>query len=233
MRFQSYSSFEEMSDAMSTAEGEANDRVTDQQRRIGPGDCWMNPVEPGLFVFGRVQRPWELVRSELLGITKYGSDHATLSEGKRQAKRIIEALGDRNWFSKMVTQDNFDTVAFSRQFATALRQTRPALDWAHDGESVAAAVEEFAYTLEVTRDTWMRGYRYGVAYSTVVPDGEYGSTHISQMIPLRLKEFVDAEMAGWDFGRMAHPASDLSVQWARDMVLSGATIWSLTRREVR
>lgn len=236
MHFESYNSWEEMADAMATAEAVANSRVTPQQRRIGPGDSWMTPVEPGLFVFGRVQRPWELVRAELLGITRYGSNEEQLKRGKAQAKSVIAAMGDRHWFSDLVESELTDVKAMTHRFGVAVRTVIPPLegfDDAEGGEALAARLEEFGSTLETTRLSWRRGYRYGTAYSTVMPSGEFGSTHISEMIPLRLAEFASAKAAGWDFHLLCHPASQLSTPWARDMVLSGQSIGSLHRREVR
>lgn len=235
MHVESYDSFEEMVDAMSTAEAEANSRVTGQQKRIGPGDCWMRPVEQGLFVFGRVQRPWELVRSELLGVTQFGRSLDELKQGKNRAKRVIAALGDRHWFSDLVGSNDMDVPALVWRFGVAIRTVEPPLEGFDDSdgaEALAARLEEFSFVLESTRDSWRRGYRHGMAYSTVVPEGEFGSTHISEMIPLRMREFVDAKESGWDFHQLCHPASPLSKPWARDMVLSGQSMWSLHRREV-
>ena len=225
MHFEEYTSVDEMMEAMSAAEQAAIDAATTQQWRIGPGDCWMRPFERGLFVFGRVQRPWELVRSELLGVTLHGYDKDALLAGKKEAKRIIAAATDQHWFQRLVSFPGSDPFEVAKQFGRALTLM--------DGEARSAVVEEFAHTLASTQESWRRGNRFGRAFSTVVPAGEYGSTHISQMIPLRLKEFVDAQAAGWNFSAMAHPKSPQMVRWARDMVLSGEPLASLYRREVR
>lgn len=55
-------------------------------------------------------------------------------------------------------------------------------DWAHTERFEGASAATDACETQV--DSWKRGYRFGRAYSTVLLDGELGSTHISEMHPL-------------------------------------------------
>jgi len=42
-----------------------------------------------------------------------------------------------------------------------------------------------------------RGYVTGTAYSAAVPDGEYGDTHVSQIVPVTPDVFRLAQEKGW------------------------------------
>jgi hypothetical protein len=42
-----------------------------------------------------------------------------------------------------------------------------------------------------------RGYVRGTAYSIIVPDGEFGSTHVSEVIPVTEEAFHAARVAEW------------------------------------
>jgi hypothetical protein len=53
-------------------------------------------------------------------------------------------------------------------------------------------------------DSFERGYRYGWAYSVVVPDGEPGSTHISTMVQISADEFEEAKALNWDIDQIAN-----------------------------
>ena len=57
--------------------------------------------------------------------------------------------------------------------------------------------EEWAFTKETTLDSYARGYRFGYCYSVVEPEGELGSTHISQMVPISKTQFEQARESGW------------------------------------
>jgi hypothetical protein len=55
-----------------------------------------------------------------------------------------------------------------------------------DKESVAATV-----------DSHERGYRYGMAYSKLGPEGELGSTHVANMVPITKEMFEHARKLAW------------------------------------
>lgn len=65
------------------------------------------------------------------------------------------------------------------------------------------ATEEESYkdeepeTVAMLRDSHERGYRYGMAYSVLGPDGELGSTHVANMWPITEAEFLRAKEDGW------------------------------------
>jgi hypothetical protein len=46
-------------------------------------------------------------------------------------------------------------------------------------------------------DNRERGYLTGLAYSAAAPTGEFGDTHVSQVIPIGSVVFVMAEHLGW------------------------------------
>jgi hypothetical protein len=46
-------------------------------------------------------------------------------------------------------------------------------------------------------DNRERGYLTGKAFSAWEPEGEYGDTHVSQVIPIGVHEFTLAEAFGW------------------------------------
>jgi hypothetical protein len=59
-------------------------------------------------------------------------------------------------------------------------------------------VETPSETLARIRENHDRGYMYGIAYSMVEPDGEYGDTHRANMWPIDGDLFAAAAEAGWD-----------------------------------
>lgn len=58
--------------------------------------------------------------------------------------------------------------------------------------------DERAWQEKRLADSWPRGYRYGWCYSTVVPDGEPGDTHVSTMWTISADEFEQARERKWD-----------------------------------
>lgn len=67
-----------------------------------------------------------------------------------------------------------------------------------DERSCGADEEEAEATLRTIRNSHERGYRFGRHYSTVEPEGELGSTHISRCWPLTAEQFRQAQELGWD-----------------------------------
>jgi hypothetical protein len=57
--------------------------------------------------------------------------------------------------------------------------------------------EEILYELDSLRDAHTRGYRYGRWYSTVEPDGEYGSAHVVSLWGISKQDFATARSNGW------------------------------------
>ena len=57
--------------------------------------------------------------------------------------------------------------------------------------------DELAFERSMISNAHERGYRYGKAYSVVEPDGEWGSTHVSTMIPISREMFEAARECGW------------------------------------
>ena len=57
--------------------------------------------------------------------------------------------------------------------------------------------EELRMTEDMLTDSYIRGYRFGYAYSAIEPEGELGSTHISQMIKISKEDFEAAKERGW------------------------------------
>jgi hypothetical protein len=68
------------------------------------------------------------------------------------------------------------------------------------GESITgdpAQDEETMAELDDLRDAHERGYRYGRWYSTVEPDGEYGSAHVVALWEITETDFERARAGGW------------------------------------
>lgn len=57
--------------------------------------------------------------------------------------------------------------------------------------------EEADYTAEALAESRTRGYLFGRCYSIVEPEGEIGSTHVSQVMPISKELFDLARESGW------------------------------------
>lgn len=60
-----------------------------------------------------------------------------------------------------------------------------------------ADAEEADYTAGVLAESRRDGYLFGRCYSIVEPDGEIGSTHVSQVCPISKELFEDARRREW------------------------------------
>lgn len=69
---------------------------------------------------------------------------------------------------------------------------------------LGADEEEIELVLSSTDMAYARGYRFGTCYSTAVPEGEIGSTHVALMYPITEDEFKDARDLGWDPGKLRY-----------------------------
>lgn len=56
---------------------------------------------------------------------------------------------------------------------------------------------EDAETIVALEERFTRGYRFGKAYSTIEPEGEWGDTHVANMWPITEAEFEEAKGHGW------------------------------------
>lgn len=56
---------------------------------------------------------------------------------------------------------------------------------------------ELSWETHAHDSAYQRGYRFGWHYSTVEPDGELGSTHVSVMKKISKEEFDAAKARGW------------------------------------
>lgn len=63
-------------------------------------------------------------------------------------------------------------------------------------------------------DDHERGYRFGIAYSLVEPEGELGTTHVASMVPIDANQFLGAQEAEWDFAR----AMEVRDLWAVNII---------------
>jgi hypothetical protein len=63
--------------------------------------------------------------------------------------------------------------------------------------ALGADDEEIEYQRESFADAYNRGYRYGKCYSVVEPEGEWGSTHIANMIEITEQQFNQARDFSW------------------------------------
>lgn len=115
----------------------------------------------------------------------------------------------------MNPQPNLDLLIFGYVFTLLENEA---------GERAAGSSdEEWQYTKAGLLDSYERGYRFGRAYSTVEPNGELGSTHISQMVPISKEQFAEAKALDWDLDdirQLLWPASSitkmLASRWETD-----------------
>jgi hypothetical protein len=86
-------------------------------------------------------------------------------------------------------RDNVDQVNYWAQVV---------LDWDMviyaETPTVATIAEGSDFDVKDNRE---RGYLTGTAYSTAEPDGEFGDTHVSQVIPIDKDTFDLARLLGW------------------------------------
>lgn len=81
-------------------------------------------------------------------------------------------------------------------------------------KAAGASDEEWDYTKETMLNSYERGYRFGMAYSVITPEGELGDTHISQMIPITKEQFEEARENRWSFENIAQ------LPWFREAVVN-------------
>lgn len=66
-------------------------------------------------------------------------------------------------------------------------------------EEMAVPQDEIDSEVQMTLDSYKRGYRFGMAYSVACVDGELGDTHIADMLgAISEDEFKAAQNAGWE-----------------------------------
>lgn len=70
-------------------------------------------------------------------------------------------------------------------------------------EGIAASIrcgadeEEAAWEARWSAAQHAEGFRFGIAYSVACPEGELGSTHIVDMVPITKEVFEAAQANGW------------------------------------
>ena len=221
MQFQQFDDMEQAMAAMREAEAAANLRVTDAQRAIDFGTHWLKPMGPDydyMFIFGRNQTLDEYLASELLGVTSF-SDEARYGAACEEARRLLSELdltADRDISLARAMRGQIEPDAVTARLAELSVGPNPRVS--------QEAFDEFRWSFDSMRDSYMRGYRYGRAYSLMEPRGEFGSTHISQMAQLTADEFADAEAAGWDFRLLSAHSSPHRKDWAVEMVMRGSNV---------
>jgi hypothetical protein len=58
--------------------------------------------------------------------------------------------------------------------------------------------EEIEFEQAQLKDSHSRGYRYGQCFSVIEPTGEWGSTHIANMVKITKDQFEFAKANGWN-----------------------------------
>ena len=213
----SFDTIEEMQAFMREQEQVAQELVTDQQRRIGYGDYWMRPLGAAYdyaFVFGQVQTEREFVRAEMFGVTLY-NDPDELDWADTAVDELFAVMESRG-------------VPWSYPYAETIANLAVELGHVRTGEHGMMAGAALRHQFEMME----RGYRFGRAYSVIVPDGEFGSTHVSEMVPLRKEEFEDARKAGWSWSALATPGEPGYADWAARLMIRNETLEQLHAREI-
>ena len=204
----SYDSLDDMMNAMNAAEDAANARTHPEQRAISFGDYWMRPYDE-IMLFGHVQDLDELVASELLGITRYDRQSHPTAVG-RAHRLLADSFGDVDPLTAWLLGDTDPQL--EELVDGSLRQLLA------NAETDDETWEEFTGTLTMLRDSNRRGYRFGTVWSLIVPDGELGSTHVSEIMPSSKAEFEDARAVGWDFRALVTSGC----LWARQLIATAS-----------
>lgn len=75
-------------------------------------------------------------------------------------------------------------------------------EYAVDEADAGADPDEIAFGLQHIKDRQANGSVYGMAYSVLVPTGEPGNTHRSELWPIEERLFNAARSVGWDIDRL-------------------------------
>lgn len=117
------------------------------------------------------------------------------------------------WFSYRPDYGDGFTIWGERKSLAEIAQEYgdKAAEYAAKGDHETA--EEWRYTIAQDKESLARGYVFGTAYSAWEPDGELGSTHVTQMIAVPRETFDHARECGWSIDRLMaeHPAEMLDV----------------------
>lgn len=62
---------------------------------------------------------------------------------------------------------------------------------------LGASEDELAWEHETSSQAYNNGFRFGKAYSVIVPEGELGDTHVSEMTKITKEEFEEAKSLNW------------------------------------
>jgi hypothetical protein len=62
---------------------------------------------------------------------------------------------------------------------------------------LGASEEEIKAERKMLAESYENGFRFGKAYSVIVPEGELGDTHVSEMTKITKEEFEEAKALGW------------------------------------
>ena len=97
----------------------------------------------------------------------------------------------------------YQCVIFGKSRTLAEIEASEKSHWSErpSAEERAEREAELKWTMESTIDSHSRGYLYGEAWSILEPRGEYGSTHVSQMVKIPAEALEEARQSDWDFGR--------------------------------
>lgn len=71
--------------------------------------------------------------------------------------------------------------------------------WTHVSTEQEMSEGEDPGTIAMMEASHARGYRYGMHYSVIEPDGELGSVHIASCWPISEDEFNTAKLHGWRY----------------------------------
>lgn len=77
---------------------------------------------------------------------------------------------------------------------------------AEDELKCGADAVELNYTMQTLAESYLRGYRHGMWYSPVCPEGELGDAHISNLIPITKEDFELARASKWEIDPDQHMA---------------------------
>jgi hypothetical protein len=117
-----------------------------------------------------------------------------LCESNKQAKSLYEQMGKPTFKPEQKYKMIVGDIVIYGEFVDALYGS-----WPDGRPSDPIDAQEYDYIEESNATNAERGFFYVRAYSSVVPEGEYGTVHVSNIITITEKEF-DNHMKNMEWG---------------------------------
>lgn len=129
------------------------------------------------------------------------TDDGFFEEMQRREKALMGtatpeqvAIGWGDYFARLLLEMGQPLVIFGRVMPQ---------DEVEAGERMAGAEDdEVEYVMAGIVGAHERGFRFGMHWSVVVPQGELGSTHCALLVPISEREYQAAHACDWRIDRL-------------------------------